>query len=93
MKFGARHLKRAIERHLVFPLSNLLATDQIQLGDLITVDFDAVLDKLIFAREEQGALVGSEEEKIQETALVPVSVRRAGASYALARRATREARR
>ncbi len=26
LKYGARHLKRAIERHVVFPLANLLAT-------------------------------------------------------------------
>jgi ATP-dependent Clp protease ATP-binding subunit ClpB len=90
MKFGARHLKRSIERHLVFPMSNLLATDQIQLGDLIIVDFDELLGKLIFAREEQGALVHNEEEKCAETALVPVSVKSAGASRALARRATRD---
>ena len=64
IKFGARHLKRSIERHLVFPISNLLATEQIQLGDLITVDFDAVLGKLIFVKEDQGALVHSEEEPI-----------------------------
>src|SRR3989475_4591517 len=38
-KFRARHVNRAIERHLVFPLSNLLATGQIDLGDLITVDY------------------------------------------------------
>src|SRR5438045_6158720 len=38
-KFGARHLKRSIERHLVFPLSNLLATGQIELGDLVTIDY------------------------------------------------------
>ncbi len=90
MKFGARHLKRSIERHLVFPMSNLLATDQIQLGDLIIVDFDELLGKLIFAREEQGALVHNDEEKCAETALVPVSVRSAGASRALAKRATRD---
>src|SRR5438309_591755 len=30
-RFGARHLKRCIERHLVFPLSNLLATEQIEI--------------------------------------------------------------
>jgi ATP-dependent Clp protease ATP-binding subunit ClpB len=90
MKFGARHLKRSIERHLVFPMSNLLATDQIQLGDLIIVDFDELLGKLIFAREEQGALVHNEEEKCTETAMVPVSVRSAGASRALARRASRD---
>ncbi len=90
MKFGARHLKRAIERHLVFPLSNLLATGQIQLGDLITVDYDDVMTKLVFVKEDQGALVGSGEETVTETALVPVSVRRVGASRALARRAARE---
>ncbi len=91
MKFGARHLKRSIERHLVFPISNLLATDQILLGDLITVDFDAVLGKLIFVKEDQGAIVQSEEPVVHEAAMVPVSVRVAGASRALAKRATREA--
>jgi ATP-dependent Clp protease ATP-binding subunit ClpB len=90
MKYGARHLKRTIERHLVFPLSNLLATRQIQLGDLITVDFDGVLSQRIFVKEDQGALVGSSEEPGQETALVPVSTRRAGATRALARRAARD---
>ena len=91
IKFGARHLKRSIERHLVFPISNLLATDQIQLGDLITVDFDAAMSKLIFVKEDQGAIVQKEEEILAETAMVPVSVRVAGASRALAKRASREA--
>ena len=87
-KFGARHLKRAIERHLVFPLSNLLATRQIQLGDLITVDCRD--SRLIFIKEDQGALVSAEEEKSREPALVPVSSRGASASRGLARRASRE---
>ena len=90
-KFGARHLKRAIERFLVFPISNLLATDQIELGDLITVDFDAVMGKLIFVKEDQGAIVQKEEEVVTETSMVPVSVKVAGASRALAKRATRDA--
>src|SRR2546425_4826196 len=34
-RYGARHLKRAIERHVVYPLANLLATDQVSLGDLV----------------------------------------------------------
>jgi ATP-dependent Clp protease ATP-binding subunit ClpB len=58
-KYGARHLKRAIERHLVFPLSTLLATDQIRLGDLITVDFEPEASKTVFFREERGAIVGA----------------------------------
>src|SRR5437899_2321074 len=28
LKYGARYLKRAIERHIVYPLANLLATEQ-----------------------------------------------------------------
>ncbi len=88
LKFGARHLKRAIERYLVFPLSNLLATRQIQLGDLITVDCKN--SRLIFIKEDHGALVSPEEEKSHEPALVPVSSRSASTSRALARRASRE---
>src|SRR6266446_1568673 len=34
-RYGARHLKRAIERNVVYPLANLLATDQVSLGDLV----------------------------------------------------------
>ncbi len=37
-KYGARHLKRAIERHLVFPLANLVATGQVKLGDFVRID-------------------------------------------------------
>src|ERR1700733_9615585 len=40
MKYGARHLKRAIERHLVYPLANLLATEQVRLGDILCIDWD-----------------------------------------------------
>ena len=29
LKYGARHLKRAIDRHLVHPLSNLMASSQV----------------------------------------------------------------
>src|SRR5213594_1400922 len=39
-KYGARHLKRAIDRELVDPLSNLIASEQVQGGDLVSVDYD-----------------------------------------------------
>lgn len=58
-KFGARHLKRAIERHLVFPISSLLATGQIRLGDLVTVDCDPTSNKLAFYRDDEAAVVGA----------------------------------
>jgi len=85
IKFGARHLKRAIERHLVFPISNLLATGQIQTGDLITVDYDTLIDKLIFSKDEQAAVVETNEDEAEEAAIVSTSVQAAGASVALAR--------
>ncbi len=53
MKYGARHLKRAIDRNLVHPLSNLIATGQIRGGDLIRVDFDAELNRLSFTTEAE----------------------------------------
>lgn len=53
MKYGARHLKRAIERGLVHPLSNLIASDQIRGGDLVRVDFDAELGILTFVKEAE----------------------------------------
>jgi ATP-dependent Clp protease ATP-binding subunit ClpB len=51
LKYGARHLKRAIERHLVYPISNLIATGQIGLGDVIKIDLRASGDKLSFSKE------------------------------------------
>ncbi len=54
MKYGARHLKRAIERLLVQPLSNLIATDQLEGGDWVRVDYDATEGRLTFLKEAQG---------------------------------------
>jgi ATP-dependent Clp protease ATP-binding subunit ClpA len=61
LKYGARHLKRALERYLVYPLSNLVATSQVTLGDLVRVDFDEAEGKLVFLKEESGAIVHSWE--------------------------------
>jgi len=65
-KFGARHLKRAIERHLVLPLSSLLATSQIEFGDLVTLQFDREMSRLTFRKENRGALVRTETEPVSE---------------------------
>jgi ATP-dependent Clp protease ATP-binding subunit ClpB len=54
-KYGARHLKRAIERFLVYPLSNLVATGQIGLGDLVQVGLNG--NKLTFSKKSGGALI------------------------------------
>jgi ATP-dependent Clp protease ATP-binding subunit ClpB len=47
-RYGARHLKRAIERLLIQPISNLMATGQIRRGDCIRVSHRAGSPSLIF---------------------------------------------
>jgi ATP-dependent Clp protease ATP-binding subunit ClpB len=54
VKYGARHLKRAIERLLVHPLSNLMATKQVSPGDWIQADFDEESRCLVFTKEAEG---------------------------------------
>ena len=56
-KYGARHLKRAVERFLVYPLSNLVATGQIGLGDLVQVGLNKKDRKLTFFKKSGGALI------------------------------------
>jgi ATP-dependent Clp protease ATP-binding subunit ClpA len=55
-KYGARHLKRVIERSLVFPLSNLVATQQIHIGDFIRIDIDQNKE-FIFTVESENSLI------------------------------------
>ena len=65
--------KRSVERFLVYPLSNLVATGQIGLGDLVHVDLDEYTHKLIFSKSSGGALIHElpppteEEPEIQES--------------------------
>jgi len=59
LKYGARHLKRAIERFLVYPLSNLVATQQVETGDFVTVGYDE--DKAILTfRKQSGKMIVSD---------------------------------
>jgi ATP-dependent Clp protease ATP-binding subunit ClpB len=55
-KYGARHLKRAIERNIVFPLANLVATGQVKLGDFVRIDLGAE-GRMAFVKEAEGAMV------------------------------------
>src|SRR5229473_3148966 len=56
-KYGARHLKRAIEKYVVYPLANLLATEQVRFGDMLVVDWDLDEPCLSFHREGEGAII------------------------------------
>ena len=64
LKYGARHLKRAIERFLVYPLSNLVATQQVETGDIVTVDFDEEEKKLVFSKQAGKMIVNENDEKV-----------------------------
>jgi ATP-dependent Clp protease ATP-binding subunit ClpA len=52
-RYGARHLKRAIERLIVQPLSNLMASGQIHHGDCIRVTHQEGSAALIFGRDPE----------------------------------------
>ena len=58
-RYGARHLKRAIERLLVMPMSNLVASGQICLGDSIDVDLDQNGFDISFARRSRQTPTGN----------------------------------
>jgi ATP-dependent Clp protease ATP-binding subunit ClpB len=62
LKYGARHLKRAIERFLVYPLSNLVATEQVETGDLVTIDYDEDKEKLTFAKQSGKMIVNEADD-------------------------------
>lgn len=49
-RYGARPLKRVMERYLVIPLSNLVATKQIGCGDLVFADLDDSGQELRFMK-------------------------------------------
>jgi ATP-dependent Clp protease ATP-binding subunit ClpB len=75
-KYGARHLKRAIERHVVFQLANLVATGQVKLGDFIRIDLSPE-GRLIFAKEAENAMVPMLLERYGAAAGVPPMARAA----------------
>jgi len=75
-KYGARHLKRSIEKNLVFPLANLVATGQVKLGDFVRVDLTPE-GKLTFIKEAEGAMVPVLLERYGAAAVPAASARAA----------------
>jgi ATP-dependent Clp protease ATP-binding subunit ClpA len=55
-RYGARHLKRAIERHLVSPLARLLGTAQVRAGDALLIDRHRYEGGLVFMRDKEKSL-------------------------------------
>jgi ATP-dependent Clp protease ATP-binding subunit ClpA len=80
LKYGARGLKRAIEKHIVYPLASLLTTEQVYLGDVISIDWDGAEAGLEFSKEAEGAPVPF-VPRASHIAIVPV--RQADVGYAI----------
>ena len=72
VKYGARHLKRAIERLLVHPLSNLMATSQVNAGDWVQADFDSERCCLVFTKEAESLEMQTMANMIGENFKMPV---------------------
>ena len=52
-RYGARHLKRAIERYVVCPMARLLATAQVRQGDMLLIDLQPGDKGLAFSRDTE----------------------------------------
>jgi ATP-dependent Clp protease ATP-binding subunit ClpB len=76
-KYGARHLKRAIERHLVFPLANLVATGQVRLGDFVRIDTTPE-GVMTFTKEAEGTALPGFADRYGTAASATAQAARAG---------------
>ena len=68
-KYGARHLKRALERLVVQPMSNLIATEQVRAGDWLRIEFSSADKRLIFRKEAENMTINAMAQ-LSETSLM-----------------------
>jgi ATP-dependent Clp protease ATP-binding subunit ClpA len=80
LKYGARHLKRAVDRSLVHPLSNLMATGQARGGDLIRVDCDASGSHLTFIKEAEDVAIQAMLQMVDGSVAPPPVIAAASAA-------------
>lgn len=59
-RYGARHLKRAIERRVVSPLARLLATTQVRPGDVLIIGRHPGEKYLVFLRDTNHQTLGAQ---------------------------------
>jgi ATP-dependent Clp protease ATP-binding subunit ClpA len=50
-RYGARHLKRSVERHLVTPLASLISTGQIERTETVSIGWDGSSSHLDFYKQ------------------------------------------
>jgi ATP-dependent Clp protease ATP-binding subunit ClpB len=73
MQYGARHLKRAIDRYLTSPLASLLATEQVSTNDLISIDWDGKESGLRFWKQRSEALSSASSHSSEPMAQAAVA--------------------
>ena len=71
-RYGARHLKRAIEKLLVQPLANLIATGQLLGGDWVRVDYSPQSGQPCFTKEAAGLPAQAMAEMVDESVSLPL---------------------
>jgi ATP-dependent Clp protease ATP-binding subunit ClpB len=76
-RYGARHLKRSIERNLVFPISNLIATGQIQGGDSIKVTIGED-EQFIFTAEAEDSATPTLPAKVDKARVTTARATKTG---------------
>jgi ATP-dependent Clp protease ATP-binding subunit ClpB len=74
IQYGARPLKRVLERLLVHPLSNLIATNQVNTGDWIEADFDRMHNCLLFTTRTEGLALQAVSDLIGEQSRTAAAV-------------------
>jgi ATP-dependent Clp protease ATP-binding subunit ClpB len=93
VKYGARHLRRAIDRLVVQPLANLIATDQLRGGDLVHIDFDPEQSKLTFHKEAEGMAMQAMAEMSGVSLVPPLAAASGAAAESLKAGSARSSRR
>ena len=81
-KYGARHLKRAIEKNLVSPLASLVATSQLNFGDFVRIDQSSD-GRLTFTKEPEGRLARMWERYESELKLGSIAAAASGQTQSL----------
>ncbi|MEX2262159.1 MAG: AAA family ATPase [Bryobacteraceae bacterium] len=78
LKYGARHLKRAIERSVVHPMSNLIATEQVRGGDLLKIDFDVEANCITFFKEAEDMPAYAMAQLLDNSVTMPLGAAASG---------------
>jgi ATP-dependent Clp protease ATP-binding subunit ClpA len=85
LKYGARHLKRAIDRNLVHPLSNLMASCQVRGGDLVRIEHDSEGNKLTFFKDAEDLSTHAMLQMVDDSIVPPPMIASATAIAELPR--------